>query len=73
MTPYHPSTGGANLSKPYDQAKAIEAGNALSAAILAEMANGPRCGKCGGAMAHYRLHGYRCMNMSCPGPFGGGR
>lgn len=31
------------------------------------------CSKCGGVMMHTRLAGYKCLNPTCPGPFGGGR
>ena len=34
--------------------------------------NGRECPKCGGMLAHYRLHGYRCTNPRCDGPYSGG-
>lgn len=39
--------------------------------LMSEISNN-RCGKCGSLLAHYRLHGVRCTNLTCPGPFGGG-
>lgn len=36
--------------------------------LMSEISNS-RCGKCGSLLAHYRLHGLRCTNLSCPGPF----
>lgn len=39
--------------------------------LVAEVNRSPLCSKCGSTMAHYRLHGYRCMNWGCPGMFGG--
>lgn len=38
--------------------------------LMGEISNN-RCGKCGSLLAHYRLHGLRCTNLACPGPFGG--
>ena len=29
--------------------------------VSGQGALGRKCSKCGGAMAHYRLHGYRCL------------
>lgn len=40
--------------------------------ISQQGALGRKCSKCGGAMAHYRLKGYQCVNLACPGPYGGG-
>lgn len=39
---------------------------------LADSISKNRCPKCGSMLAHYRLHGLRCTNLSCPGPYGGG-
>ena len=41
--------------------------------IEALAGDGRKCPKCGGAMGHYRLHGIRCLNLKCAGPYGGGK
>ncbi len=40
---------------------------------LSDSVSKNRCPKCGSMLAHYRLHGLRCTNLSCPGPYGGGK
>ena len=47
-------------------------GTAKLAEILDPCPASRKCPKCGGAMGHFRLHGIRCLNQKCPGPYGGG-
>lgn len=64
--PYHPSDGGADLGREPMREEIIKAGQTLSQRIdklLAEMPQGRQCPKCGFAMVHYRLYGYRCPRM----------